>query len=355
MIRQNLIGKTLVNGFVIEKLRSSAALHPSGACHSIGFIAKAPDGRLAFVKVLDPTLDTAALDPLVDLKTRLDSFLYERDVVFKTRDRKLRSVVRALGEGTLDQNDTGVGNAATYLLFELATGDLREQVDLSRRFDLAYRLRVLHNTAKGLSQLHLSHIAHQDLKPSNVVTFDRTSRGEIDTTKIADLGHAHDRQAPRPGADRVIAGDPSYAPPEQLYNSCPSDWVARRFAADLYQLGGLSVFLMTGVGATELIGGHLRPEHHWDVWLGGSYADILPHLVEATDAVLEDLAQATDELVREEVVELTKMLLDPDPTRRAHPKNLDGAGAPYGLERFISRFNVLAEKAEWALGRAVSR
>jgi hypothetical protein len=61
MIRQNLIGKTLVNGFVIEKLRSSAAFHPSGSCHSIGFIAKAPDGRLAFVKVLDPTLDSAAL------------------------------------------------------------------------------------------------------------------------------------------------------------------------------------------------------------------------------------------------------------------------------------------------------
>jgi serine/threonine protein kinase len=93
-----------------------------------------------------------------------------------------------MGQGTLDQNDTGMGNPATYLPFELATGDLREQVDLSRRFDLAYRLRVLHNSAKGLSQLHNSHIAHQDLKPSNVVTFDRTSKGEIDTTKIEGIG-----------------------------------------------------------------------------------------------------------------------------------------------------------------------
>lgn len=241
------------------------------------------------MKVLDPTLDQDAIDPLVDLKTRLDSFLHERNIAFKTRDRKLRSVVRALGEGTLDQHATGVGNPATYLLFELATGDLREQIDLSRRFDLAYRLRVLHNTAKGLSQLHTAQIAHQDLKPSNVVTFDRTSRGELDTTKIADLGHAHDRRIPRPDADRVIAGDPSYALPEQLYDQCPDDWDARRCAADLYQLDSLSVFLMTGVGATQLIGGHLRPEHHWDVWLGGSYADILPHLIEATDAVLEEV------------------------------------------------------------------
>jgi serine/threonine protein kinase len=58
-------------------------------------------------------------------------------------------------------------------------------VDLARRFDLAYRMRVLHNTAKGLNQLHVSQIAHQDIKPSNVVTFDRISRDEIDTTKIA--------------------------------------------------------------------------------------------------------------------------------------------------------------------------
>jgi hypothetical protein len=57
VIQQNLIGKTLVNGFVIEKLRSSAAFHSSGACHSIGFIAKTSDGRMAFLKVLDPTDD----------------------------------------------------------------------------------------------------------------------------------------------------------------------------------------------------------------------------------------------------------------------------------------------------------
>jgi len=54
MLSDKLIGKTLVNGFVIEKLRTPAGRNPTGACHSIGFMARAPDGRVAFVKVLDP-------------------------------------------------------------------------------------------------------------------------------------------------------------------------------------------------------------------------------------------------------------------------------------------------------------
>lgn len=171
------------------------------------------------------------------------------------------------------------------------------------------------------------------------------------STKIADFGHAHDRAIPRPGADRIIAGDPAHAPPEQLYGYRLDDWDARRLAADLYHLGGLATFLFTGVGATELLGGHLRPEHHWDAWLGGGYADVLPHLIEATRAVLDDLATDADPLVRGELIELTSYLLDPDPLRRAHPRNRAGQGGLYGLERFISRFNVLAERAEWHLAR----
>jgi serine/threonine protein kinase len=124
----------------------------------------------------------------------------------------MSAVVRAIAFGQLDVAEGA--NPAYYLLFELAQGDLREQVDLERRFDLAYRLRVLHNTAKGLSQLHFSQIAHQDLKPSNIVTFERSSMHARDTTKIADFGHAHDRKVPRPGTDRLIAGDPTWAPPE---------------------------------------------------------------------------------------------------------------------------------------------
>jgi serine/threonine protein kinase len=352
---KDFIGVTLGNGYRIEQQRVSAAKNPTGACHSMGFSARAPDGRLAFVKILDTSFDKDVDDPLADLKARVDAYFYEREVVFKTAERKMSAIIRAIDHGSISVAPWTAEHPAYYLLFELADGDLREQIDLNKRFDLAYQLRVLHNTARGLNQLHFSHIAHQDLKPSNVVTFDKLPHNGREMTKIADLGHAHDRQLARPGVDRVIAGDPTWAPPEQLYDHRLSDWGSRRLAADLYQLGSLTVFLFLGVGATASIAGHLRPEHHWDVWMGGAYADIQPHLVEATEATLEELAAGIDPLVRDELTSITRYLLDPDPMRRGHPRNRGDGAVPYGLERIISAYAHLAKKAEWALAVKVQQ
>ncbi len=355
MNADDFIGVTLTNGYIIERKRVSAAKNPTGACHSMGFSARAPDGRLAFVKVLDTNVDKDAEDPVTDLKARVDAYVYEREVVFKTAERKMSAVIRAIDHGNISIAPWSAENPAYYLLFELADGDLREQIDLNKRFDLAYQLRVLHNTARGLNQLHFSHIAHQDLKPSNVVTFDKLPHNGRETTKIADLGHAHDRKVARPGADRIVAGDPTWAPPEQLYGYRLPDWESRRLAADLYQLGSLTVFLFLGIGATASISGHLRPEHHWDVWLGGAYSDIMPHLIEATEATLEDLAVEIDPLVRDELLSITRYLLDPDPLRRGHPRNRTDGATPYGLERVISAYAHLAKKAEWALAAKVGQ
>ena len=343
---EKLIGVRLEEDFVIESARIPLA-SATGSCQSTGYIARSSDGRQAFVKVLDTTVDKDAPDPIADLKARVDAYYYERNLLEKTAARKMSRVVRAIASGELRGIGDGDTNPTYYLLFELADGDLREHVELERQFDLAFKLRVLHQAATGLQQLHLSQIAHQDIKPSNVVTFAQQG------VKLADLGHAHDKMAPRPGKPRLIAGDPAYAPPEQLYGYELSDWTTRRFAADLYQLGSLAIFVFTGVGATALLGGYLRPEHHWEVWLGGRYTDILPHLIEATEAVLDETAGCTDELVREELVRLLRMLLEPDPQRRGYPDNLAGAGATFGVERFISRFDVLAQRAEWSMKKAL--
>jgi serine/threonine protein kinase len=342
----NLVGARLEGDFVIESARVPAP-NATGSCRSTGYIARAKGGRQAFVKVLDTAVDREAPDPVADLKARVDAYYYERNLLTKTLERKMSRVVRAIASGEIASPEGG--NPIYYLLFELADGDLREHVELNRQFDLAYRLRVLHQAAIGLQQLHYSQIAHQDVKPSNIVTFERHG------IKLADLGHAHDKAIPRPGKERLIAGDPAYAPPEQLYGYEISDWATRRFSADIYQLGSLATFLFTGVGATSLLGGQLRPEHHWDVWLGGRYSDILPHLIEATEAVLDETAAATDASVRDELMVLVRYLLDPNPESRGHPHNLDGAGAPFGLERFISRFNVLADRQEWTMKQRILR
>jgi hypothetical protein len=78
----------------------------------------------------------------------------------------------------------------------------------------------------------------------------------------------------------------------------------------------------------------------------GSYQDVLPYVREAWNAVLEEFARTVEEADRNELVTLVRYLTEPDPLRRGHPQDLSGNGAPYGLQRFISRFNFLASRAE---------
>ena len=197
-----LIGMELPNGWTIEKERNRLP-DASGGEHSLSYLARNREGGQAFVKVLDPTVDPDAADPVAELKLRLDVFHYERELVEKCEG--LSRVVRVIDGGSAKVE--GSPSPIFYLVFEVAECDLREQAELSKRFDVAFRMRVLHHTAVGLQQLHSVRIAHQDLRPSNVLVFDR------DEAKLGDLGHAHDRATPRPGKDRILAADPTYAPP----------------------------------------------------------------------------------------------------------------------------------------------
>jgi hypothetical protein len=150
----------LKNGWSIED-RHILSHHATGGRHSLGYIAKHPDGRQAFIKLLDPTLNRE-LDPikaLDDLRLRIEVFQYEQRLVEKCQRQSMSRVVRAIDAGEL--TDDAESNPIYYLTFELAECDLREQADLDRRFDLAFRMRVLHQATIGLKQRHWAQIALQ--------------------------------------------------------------------------------------------------------------------------------------------------------------------------------------------------
>jgi hypothetical protein len=69
----NLVGKRLEGDFVIESARVPTP-NATGSCRSTGYIARANDGRQAFVKVLDTAVDRDAPDPVADLKARVDAY-----------------------------------------------------------------------------------------------------------------------------------------------------------------------------------------------------------------------------------------------------------------------------------------
>lgn len=337
-INAALIGQVLDGGWVVEAPRPRAK-DATGSYHCFPFTAKHPDGRRAFVKVLDPIPDSNLADEeqLPDLQRRLAFFNYEHKLLQKCLTKKIRRVVEVLGRGSLKL--PGFPIAVHYLMFELAERDLREHATLNHTLNVALNLQILHQTSLALEALHFNKIAHNDIKPSNVLLFSEL------VTKLGDLGHAHDKGAPRPDSDDLIAGDPGHAPLEHLYGYRLVEWNARRLSTDLYLLGSLVVFMFTNTSMTAQIGGQLLPQHHWEAW-PGNYADALPYVRDAWDAVLEDLAASLDEEIRDELVTITRRLTNPEPEKRGHPRNLAGNGPAFGARRFSSRFEVLASRAE---------
>jgi serine/threonine protein kinase len=272
------------------------------------------------------------------------AYLFEANLLRMCGDRRMTRVVRAV-----DQGVTLVPNCAIptveFLIFELADGDIRTQMAVGRHFDIAWALRTAHHVTAGLFQLHRNQVAHQDLKPSNVLTFQNAS-----SSKIADLGRASVK-GQSPGHEELqIPGDRGYAPPELLYGDVSTDWHARRQASDLYHLGSLIVFLFAGASMTPLLVAELPADKHWTRW-GEPYSEVLPYIRHAFGEVMMNVAEEFPLDLKGDLSRIVRELCEPDPARRGHPKNHAARGNPYSVERYVAELNVLATRAESMLRR----
>ena len=197
----------------------------------------------------------------------------------------------------------------------------------------------MHQASSAVRQLHNVQIAHQDLKPSNVLVFAR------DSSKLADLGRAFDRHSTSPFDDWECAGDLTYAPPELLYGHIDQDWRIRRLACDMYLLGSLVFYLYGGASITHLLFERLDKRHHYANW-GGTYFEVLPYLRYVYSETIRELRQCIPEDFANEVVDVVKQLCDLDPRKRGHPKSTSFGGGQYSLERYVTKFDLLAKRAQ---------
>lgn len=332
---QQLSGRMLTTGWSVKEILNVQKDSTGGYFSTCYLVEK--EGQRAFLKALDYWRAFGpGRNPAEVLQAMTQAYNFECEILRKCSGGGFDRVVRALEFGVEYINHSDPFSVVQYVIFELAEKDIRAHLRVARDLDTAWALRSLHHVATGLSQLHGAGIAHQDLKPSNVLVFPNER-------KVGDLGRAAYRGLIAPHDALDIAGHHDYAPPELLYHAASHEWESRRFGCDLYLLGSLIAFFFGGNGISHLMLSRLAPPFRPSTF-SGPYHDVLPHLRVAFDAAVQEVALEIPDEHRAALEAALRQLCDPDVALRGHPKSR-ASGNPYSLERFIALFDLLAHRA----------
>lgn len=271
------------------------------------------------------------------LKFMTENFTYEKDLLEFCTECQMRRVVTAIDSGEYDEDGELI--PVPYLVFEIAQGSLKNHQELQNP-DLAWKLKAYHGALVGLSQLHQQRIAHQDIKPSNILIF-----GD-NVSKISDLGSATQFGNESNFAGPDHQGDLRYVPIELLYGYFSSEWDIRRFAADLYMMGGLLTYLITGSNFLSLMCQKI-PTQHSHKNRGCTYAGALPYIYNAYFDTLREIEAILPVKIKKELIEIIAELSHPEPEVRGNPRGLRIVHRQFSLERYISVIDRLYQLIKW--------
>jgi eukaryotic-like serine/threonine-protein kinase len=329
-----LEGLALPNGWKVTETVNPGEDATGGQFSNAYVVAK--DGTEGFLKAFDFSYAFQSANVIEVINKLTTAYMYERDLLLHCKEKRLRKVVVAIEHGEVQvPNYDAMNGRVFYLIFHLAEGDVRRQITMHGRFDSSWCMQALRDVSVGMFQIHRQMIAHQDLKPSNVLVFS-------DECRLADFGRASRKGYPALHDDYNVAGDQTYAPPEQLYGFRHPEWTTRRFGCDLYMLGNLAAFLFTGVNVTSQLFSHLDEQFHPATW-GRSYADVLPYLQASFGQVMSDLRGQLSGPCPAEIEGIIRQLCNPDLGKRGSPKGI-GRYDQFSLERYVSLLDVLNKK-----------
>ncbi len=354
----DLEGKTIKGWTVIRKVAApDKSKGETGGSFSVCYIVER-DGKQGFMKVLDYAKITmmnsrvpVAEMPII-IQNAAEQFNYEKRLSIYCQGRHVSKVVYFIDSGDVSLDGYLLNGAVSFIVYEMADGDIRRVFNFSKKVELSARisslstkLKSLHDVSVGLSQLHTNDISHQDIKPSNILSF----TGE---SKIGDLGRSlcfdNDLHCPYP---MRFNGDRTYAAPEIFF----SDFRGSKeslYQVDNYMLGGLITFYLTSVSFNQIMNSHLP--HALTIAPGNShaesYATYLPDMLNAYQQALKDIENDIPfDSLREGILRIISYLCNPDPNRRGHPKTLSSRTSNYDLQRTIQELDILHEKAELAI------
>lgn len=358
----DLLGKTINDWKVIAKLpKPNPIKNETGGNFSICYIVE-KEGKECFMKVLDYEKSVMGLLPsgwtrTMYIQRATEEFNYEKELSEYCRNKHVSNVVYYLDSGELELPGYSIMGTVSFIIYEKAKGDIRKILDFSRRIELAaklkslsIRLKSLHDTAVGISQLHNNAVSHQDIKPSNIMVFETES-------KLGDLGRSLclSSDVKCPYNLEGFNGDWTYAPPEAFFGFLLPDIRFRLYQMDNYMLGGLVFYYISGTSINARINAHLAISIREMLAQGMHFEEALADLQNAFHEVLEEFEQEDlliDE-IKEDLVRIVSYLCNPDPEKRGHPRSSSSSelSSKYNLERTIQELDVLQKKAEIAISR----
>ncbi len=347
----SLEGRTLETGWKVLHRIEPKSNRQKGK-YSVCYMVE-KDGKQRFMKVMDINEHIRHLEPgesRADVFKRvLNQYTYERDVCNLCKGKHLSNVTIVLdaGEESLDDN---VYVPMYYLVFEKADGDVIDAMEDSAKLDFAWRLRSLHSVAVGLQQLHTAGITHEDIKPSNILTFDKKQ-----TTKVGDLGCSTCETIHSPFEEDPFPGDHNYAPPERSYHYHIEDLRLSKRLTDCYLLASLITYYITGTSLNALIMQYMPETHKPDVF-SGTFHDVKNYLDVAFSNALESLrADIPYKEIEDIIIGIVRQLGDPDPNRRCREENNDIQSTGSQIEKAITSLDLACTKSEILIRKELQR
>jgi eukaryotic-like serine/threonine-protein kinase len=160
-------------------------------------------------------------------------------------EREVRAMSRLKHWNTVQVFDYGYADDGTfYYAMEYLPGiTLQELVATYGALPAGRAVHYLRQICAALREVHAMRLVHRDIKPSNVIACERG--GVFDVAKLLDFGIVRraglDAVAETVTSDNLFVGTPAYMSPEQARGSGETD-----AAGDIYSLGAVGYFLMTG-------------------------------------------------------------------------------------------------------------
>lgn len=278
------------------------------------------------------------------LQEQTNSFEFEKNLLLKCKNNKLSKVSMIIDEGEEYIEGFTIPNVP-YLIFEIAEGDIRSNIKFSSNIDLAWKTKSLHDVAVALEQLHSIDIAHQDLKPSNVLLYD-----DANTSKVGDLGRSLCSTLVAPHDDGFsFTGQINYSPPEFLYGHIQPDWNIRVNSTDMYLFGSLVTYYFLGNNMTALLLRNLDPRFRWTIFRG-RFEDVKDYLIDAYSKCIDEISiSLNNHNFSKDIIEIIEYCCYPIPEKRGHKKNIREIGNQFSFRRTISKLDLIKRKAELKL------